>query len=378
MSLSLKTFSQLIEDMGATLQSSATALVDISVGSVIRAIFEANASVALWMQWLILQVLQTTRAATSSGSDLDSWMMDFGLTRLPASPSSGTVIFSRFANSLPAAIPVGSIVKTADGALSFVVTEDERSSIWSPAESRYVLPAGVSAASVPVTCTSGGVAGNVLAGAVSVISASLPGIDRVTNTSPFTNGLDAESDSALRTRFQSYLASRSRATLSAVRNAIANVQQGLDVLIQENVGVDGSAKVGCFIVTIDDGSGYPSSDLLTSVASAIDAVRPIGTDFLVLPPKVMTVSAALTVTLVQAAASSMYAPEIQARVADYLNGLAIGRVASITRVAQNAYLAGQGIENISEILLNGSASDITPPVRTVIQAGTVTVTIDGG
>src|SRR3954454_17883147 len=103
--------------MGAVLQSSATALVDMSVGSVIRAIFEANASVALWMQWLILQVLQTTRAATSSGSDLDSWMMDFGLTRLPASPSSGMVIFSRFANSLPAAIPVGSIVKTADGAL---------------------------------------------------------------------------------------------------------------------------------------------------------------------------------------------------------------------------------------------------------------------
>src|SRR3954452_7990670 len=106
MNLSLKTFSQLIEDMGAMLQSSATALVDISVGSVIRAIFEANASVALWMQWLILQVLQTTRAATSSGSDLDSWMMDFGLTRLPASPSSGTDIFFCFANSLSSVLPV--------------------------------------------------------------------------------------------------------------------------------------------------------------------------------------------------------------------------------------------------------------------------------
>ena len=45
MQLSLKTFSQLIEDMGAALQGSATSLVDVSVGSVIRAIFEANASV---------------------------------------------------------------------------------------------------------------------------------------------------------------------------------------------------------------------------------------------------------------------------------------------------------------------------------------------
>ena len=84
MNLRLKGFAQLIQDMSATLQSSATALVDVSVGSVLRAIFEANASVVLWLQWLVLQVLQTTRASTSTGSDLDSWMADFGLSRLPA------------------------------------------------------------------------------------------------------------------------------------------------------------------------------------------------------------------------------------------------------------------------------------------------------
>ena len=39
--------------MGAALQGSATSLVDVSVGSVIRAIFEANASVVLWLQWLV-------------------------------------------------------------------------------------------------------------------------------------------------------------------------------------------------------------------------------------------------------------------------------------------------------------------------------------
>src|SRR5664279_484175 len=124
MNLSLKSFSQLVEDMGAALQGSATALVDVSVGSVIRAIFESNASVVLWLQWLVLQVLQTTRAATSAGSDLDSWMLDYGLTRLPASPASGTVTFSRFANNLSAFIPMGAIVKTSDGSLSFSVTAD--------------------------------------------------------------------------------------------------------------------------------------------------------------------------------------------------------------------------------------------------------------
>src|ERR1700693_2933191 len=113
MKLNLKGFSQLIEDMSAALQSSATTLIDVSVGSVVRAIFEANASVVLWLQWLILQVLQTTRASTSIGADLDSWMLDFGLSRLPAAAATGIVTFSRFATDWAAMIPVGSTVKTA-------------------------------------------------------------------------------------------------------------------------------------------------------------------------------------------------------------------------------------------------------------------------
>src|SRR5271168_1385912 len=130
MNLNLKGFSQLVEDMGAALQSSASSLIDVSVGSIVRAIFEANASVVLWLQWLVLQVLQTTRASTSNGSDLDSWMADFGLTRLPAIPSTGIVTFSRFVNSLSATIPTGAVVKSTDGSLSFSVTEDQTLSIW--------------------------------------------------------------------------------------------------------------------------------------------------------------------------------------------------------------------------------------------------------
>src|SRR5580693_7499344 len=153
MNLNLKAFSQLVEDMGAALQSSASSLIDVSVGSVVRAIFEANASVVLWLQWLILQVLQMTRASTSSGPDLDSWMLDFGQTRLPAIPSTGIVTFSRFVDTLSATIPIGTAVKTADGSLVFSVTEDQTLSVWQPGVSAYVLPSGVSSADLPVICT---------------------------------------------------------------------------------------------------------------------------------------------------------------------------------------------------------------------------------
>ena len=373
MNLSLKGFTQLIEDMSAALQSSATTLVDVSVGSVVRAIFEANASVVLWIQWLILQVLQTTRASTSTGSDLDSWMLDFGLSRLPAVASTGIVTFSRFAPNLAATIPVGSIVKTSDGSLSFSVTEDDTLSIWQPASSGYIIPGGVPSADLPVMCSTYGSIGNVLSGAINVISSSLPGVDQVNNANPLSNGVDAEIDQAFRSRFQGYLASRSRATLGALQNAIANVRQGLDVAIEQNTGPGGGPLVGALLVIVDDGTGYPSTDLLSSVASAVDAVRPVGTTFAVVPPQVLIVNVSLAAEFGSAGDTTIGIPAIQNYIATYLNSLPIGRMASITRVAQHAYRAGSGLQNIRGVQLNGGSTDVVPPALTVIKAGQVVV-----
>src|ERR1700749_4411487 len=95
MQLSLRTFNTLVESMAVAVQASATQLLDLTVGSALRAVLEANASVCLWMQLLILELLRTTRAATSTGTDLDSWMADLSLTRLPAVSATGIVTFSR-------------------------------------------------------------------------------------------------------------------------------------------------------------------------------------------------------------------------------------------------------------------------------------------
>ena len=51
-----ETFSALVQSMAAAVQASAAQLLDLTVGSTLRAVLEANASIGLWMQWLILQV----------------------------------------------------------------------------------------------------------------------------------------------------------------------------------------------------------------------------------------------------------------------------------------------------------------------------------
>jgi uncharacterized phage protein gp47/JayE len=359
--------------MGAAVQAAATQLLDLTVGSTLRAVLEANASVVLWVQWLILQTLQMTRAATSSGPDLDSWMEDFSLTRLPARPASGSVTMSRFVASTAALIPAGSLVRTADNTQTFAVVADLTSSTWNAAQNGYVEATGVISLDVPVLAQAPGAAGNVQAGTVSVLASALPGIDLVTNVNAFQNGSDAESDSAFRARFQNFLATRSRATPLAVANAITGIQQGMSYVIQENVDPTGAVLMGNFVVIVDDGSGYPASSLLATVQSAIESVRPVGSSFAVLPPLVTNVTVELTATLTPGADKTQIAPVMVSSISNYINSLPLGAPLPISRVAQLAYSAAPQVVNVTGIILNGASADIVVPASGVIKADQIVV-----
>src|SRR5579875_741348 len=150
--------------MAASVQGAATALVDLSVGSVLRATLEASASVALWMQFLILQVLTATRAATSSGADLDSWMADFSFTRLPGAAAQGVVTFGRYTTGIAAVIPVGARVSIFDGSQSFSVVEQDSNPAWTGGG--YTLGASQASIDVPAVATTTGAGANILAGAI--------------------------------------------------------------------------------------------------------------------------------------------------------------------------------------------------------------------
>jgi len=377
MQLSFKSFNQLIQDMGAALQGSATNLVDVSVGSVLRAIFEANAAVALWIQSLILQVLSMTRAATSVGVDLDSWMADYNFARLAATPSTGSVTLSRYSTNMPALVPVGTLLKSSDGTLNFSIARDTTLSTWQPSSSGYLVPAGVASIDLPAVCLSDGTPGNVLASAITTIASSLPGIDQVVNIAPFVNGTDPESDQAFRTRFQSYLSSLARATLSAVEGAVTNVQQGLSFLVKENTLPNGLSSAGSFLIFIDDGSGFPPGSLMSSVATAVELVRPVGTTYSVIAPAVQSVNVTLSASASVGVPSS-YVQAVQQKITQYINSLPIEHFASVTRVAQAAYNADPYIDNVANVTLNGSATDLPPLSGTVFKAGQITVAMNAG
>jgi uncharacterized phage protein gp47/JayE len=371
MQLSLQNFTSLMQNMAAAAQSAASQLLDLTVGSTTRAVLEANASIALWMQWLIVQVLQMTRAATSTGTDLDSWMADMTLVRLPAVAATGEVTFARYTPLGPASIPVGALVRTADGSIVFSVVADASNSAWNAATSSYILPAGLVTVTIPVSAQQPGSAGNVQAGTITMLATAIPGVDTVVNNAAFTNGLDAETDAAFRLRFQNFLNTRSRATTAAVGNAITSLQQGLMYLIQENVDASSNSREGNFVVTVDDGSGSPPASLLSSVFQAVDAVRPLGSTFSVQPP-VLTV-ANISMTLTTSGPSQAAIAAVTTAIGAFVNTLTVGTSLPITRLAQIAYDASPAITNVNSLLINGSATDLVSAASGVIRVGTVSV-----
>ena len=371
MQLQLQDFTSLVRNMAASVQASATMLVDVTTGSLLRAILEANASIALWLQWLIVLVLGQTRAATSSGADLDSWVADFSLARLPGQAALTTAIFSRITPGLVASIPVGAQVKSADGTQTFAVLADPTNPAYASATASYTVAAAANSIALTVQALSPGAAGNVQAGLISLLASAIPGIDAVTNPLQAQGGQDAEPDIALRAHFANFIDSRSRATPAAIAFTIASLQQGLTYVITENVDPSGDPAPGTFVVTINDGSGSPPGALVSAVASAVDTVRPVGTQFFVLPPTVYTANISLAITVSdanKAAAQGAVSTAIHA----YIASLPIGVPLPVSRVAALAYAAAPNITNVAAITINGGG-DLVPSTTGVVIPGAIAV-----
>jgi phage-related baseplate assembly protein len=355
--LNIQTFAQLVSNQAAAIQAKSTALIDFTIGSIMRAWIEATSSVALWLESVVVYVLSLTRAATSQGADLDSWGNDYGITRLSSSFAAGTVTFSRFSSSVAGLVAIGTVVRTVDGSQSFTIALDPTNQAYSLTQNGYVLPIGVFSATVPVTANIPGPNANVAAGTIGLIASATPGIDTVTNAAALTGGATAESDAALRGRIPAFFASLSKGTKTAINYAIDSLQLGVEDTIIENVG-------GAFYVTVDDGTGTPSQLLVNAAATAVENTRACGVRYGVLSPVIVNVSVSFSVLVAQG-----YDPNATAGAA--------GDAVSLpySRLSQVAYDSSPGILNVENLLLNNGVADVAVTPRNVIKALTVSASV---
>lgn len=384
MQLSLLNFQAIVSQSAAAVQAKCNKLLNLTVGSVIRSLLEASASIGLWVQYLIVQVWLGVRLATSSGADVDSFVNDFLMTRLPAAPATGFVTFSRFSTSASGLITPyfaadgtantsGVQVETADGSIVFGVKTDTSNPAWNAALGGYLVAGGVSSIDLPVKCLTTGISGNVQIGAISLIATAVPYVDTVTNGAPFENGADQETDAAVKLRFQNYINTRARGTASAVDYAVSTVQPGLTFKNVENSDASGAFVPGNFVVVVDDGTGSPPSSVLSAVYSAVDAVRPIGSTFTVIPPTVVRVTVSMTITVGTGGIKTVLQGQVENNILDYIDALPVGSGMPYSVLAKLAWDTDPAITNVTQIVLNGGVADVPASISQVIKAGTVAI-----
>jgi uncharacterized phage protein gp47/JayE len=387
MQLQLLNFPALVSLGAAAAQKACKKLLNLTTGSVTRSVIEASGSLAMWIQYLIVQIWLGSRLSTSAGADVDTYVGDFTLTREPAVAATGIVTLSRptpgFAALIKPYFNVDGTTNTTDGVQvitvdrvqSFGVTVDTANTAWNAGLGGYFVAANVLSVDVPVKAIVAGSAGNVQAGTISLLTVGVPGIDTVTNGAVFSNGVDAETDDALKERFRSFIATRARATIAAVQEAISSVQQGLTDAIIENTLPTGETRIGFFTVTIDDGSGAPTDALINAVAVAIDQVRPIGSVFSVRAPAVIFANVNMTIDAAAGFSKATLQGNVSSAIQTFINGLGIGQKLSYTRLPALAFGVA-GVSNVSNVLLNGGTADIGGGPTQVVKATSASVVIN--
>lgn len=360
MTLPTKTIGAFVDDMIAT-WSSQTGIVPVfSSGDALLAFWQSTAAQLDFLQAQIRMVLNLTRAGTSTGGDLDTWMAQFDFPRLVATYATTDVIFSRnLATTTPILISVGDMVQTSGGAYQYKVVADTSETTFDASLNAYVLSPGATSLTATVQALVAGTGSNVVARAINQFGTSIPGIDTVSNDQPVENGYDAEPDINYRARFQLYLATLSKATKAAIIAAALGVQQGLSVNLLENQQPNGLPLLGSFTAIVDDGSGNPPTSLLTKIYAAIDATRAFTVQPFVIAPTSLVAVVAITIKLSPNAVAAVVNTAVQNAITAILNESQPGATVYISQVDSIALLVTGVVAVRSGTTINGVAADLT-------------------
>lgn len=366
--LNTQTFGQMVRTAAAAVQSAASTAITFAVGSVELALVEAFSSLSQWLQSLIVQLLAATRLSTSQGTDVDTWVGDFGLTRLPAIAATGTVVFSRLTPTLQAIVSVGTQI--AAGSVLFTVIADLTQPTYSAAANGYVLAPGVPQANVTVTANVAGTTGNVTTNAITTIQSPITGIDAVTNPAPFVTGAGPETDAALKARFQVYIAGLKQGVGGAVQSVIEGLGQGIEYALVENQNWSGGEQVGHFYVAI-----WPNdSTLINLVYGALQPVRSLGITYSVHGAGEVLASVSVNITPAPQQVAQTLQSAVQDAISEFIANLTIGQPLYYTQLFAVIY-GVPGVLEATGLTINGGTADITATNQQIIQPGTIEAVI---
>lgn len=378
--IATKTQQQMSQEILAAVAEELGVTPDWQAGSVIRALAEAVAAQDDYLQGLVNTVEAVTRLGTcTADADVDSFVADWGLTRIAAVAAQGQATFSLLAaKSYQVVVPTGTtVIQTPGGAVQYTVIADPTNLAYNAALNGYPIAAGLTTVIATVQANVAGTASNVQIGALTQFAAPVAGVDAVTNAAAISNGTDRETNAQLTARFSAFVGALARSTSGAIDYAIQTAQPGLRWGKFENVDALGNALNGSVLVAVDDGSGAPPTKVLDAVRTNIGLYRAFGVQYQVVGPtgQPMTITCSVKLRTGATTPSATVQAAVVAALTAYVNGLGFASTVTYSRLYQVAYDAHADVGDVTLMTLNGAAADIPMTFRQLPTVNTVTVTM---
>lgn len=360
MSLDLQTFKELL-DRGINAIGSATsgAINFFDSSSVVGGLLKSTAFFAEYLQRIAQRTYNARNMEKATGDDLDDLVAFLGITRKAQEAATGVVTFS--VNTAPSStfyISSGSVVATQpilDGStINFTVNE----TLTFPSGSTYIT--GV------VTCTSGGVIGNVSSGKITNNISAIPGIDSINNGEGFGSGRERETDSELRLRVPLVVNGYKRGVEEAIRAAALGVSSVTYADFVEN-----DPQTGTFTVYITTANGIVSQAIKDAVSGAVQAARGFTVPFEIQAKDTQNITISGIVKKMSADIDETYL--INAIRTELNNFISVSinnelKISDIIIVVRGI----TGVKDITNVAINGVSSNYTSTSYEIIRLSDVT------
>jgi len=369
----IKNFSSITASMLNWLTANSKKLTDTNKGGVARTMLEAA---AIEMEEIYLQMVTGLEEAIPV-----SVYNTFDFQRLEAAAASGLLRFGISAPATsPIAVPIGSAARIPGGSITYVTTKDA------------VIATGQTYVDVISAADTPGTASNTSANTITEFVASVPGVETVTNTQPFVNGRDQETDDARLARFRDYIRSLARGTINACLYGakLAKLVDGNGIVYEyvasaslvEPYITDHAQPVARFLIYIHNGGSGTSPSLVALAQKIVDGYyeadgtpvpgwKAAGTIAVVSAATDHTVNVTGTVNVASNYDSAAVILEAKNAIAYYIQKLGVGR--NVLK-AEMIAIVKRDIPGVLNVTISSPSGDVTIASNEKAVSGTITLT----
>jgi hypothetical protein len=215
---------------------------------------------------------------------------------------------------------------------------------------------------VPVRCTEGGIVGNVAPNAIRIAVTPLVYVSEVFNEETFITGKVGESKEEYKKRFNQYIETLARGTLSSIQYGCLTVPGVSGAFVEDSIG-----EVKVFA---HDASGNLPTNLKAAIVERLIDYRPAGTEVVVLEVTKKSVNITIDATIRDGFDLDTYRTIIRDSIIAFLTNFTVSR--SLTRAELITHIMSIDKSAIANAIIS-LATDVSAGSSELIRPGTITV-----